>query len=316
MHDATVHPTENKATSPFIFGLRSAETIYVAPNKDALITSAAQIIDITWKPFFADGSPSAFIEASGQQLRFLAENPSIMGVFLAMEHQEMSIQSVLDALGHHATRKDIPEQVVAPNPLPETSSDSVCSKNSNSCFKGHVAQHFTDIDLLYKAMPLLSEKFTGSTYEEHPAVKAICDAWNGASPADRQAKGFNVYWGSKWSTEFIAGDREEPSTNAEELKSMGDSVMVIEDASIVIAFVFFKGQSEYIHTNGETTVPLAHGERFLSTKTDPERPLDQSIYSFRGLNALLNRMCEIDASSEGEHDWNILRLCGLLGVNI
>jgi hypothetical protein len=165
-----------------------------------------------------------------------------------------------------------------------------------------------NIDILYSVLPKLREQHTGDSYEDHSAVKALCDFWNNKVSKEEQAQGFNVYWYDMFEGSFAAGDPEEPNMQINDLKDMADSIFFVNEPHITIAFVFFKGKNHYEVKNNEVSVFLTNGDVLFSQTKIDSHPLDQSYYSHKGLCRLLNKMCETDAKSDDCTQWDFKRL--------
>ena len=176
------------------------------------------------------------------------------------------------------------------------------------------------IDVLYDVMPKLGEQIKeGDSYEEHPSVVSLCHFWNSKVPKNLQAQGFNVYFRNprKNKNYFVAGDPEEPSLFGEDLEKMAESMLFLNDDHIQIAFIFFKGREYYERKDREVSVFQCNGDVLLSQQEFDESPLDQALYSLKGLRSLLNEMCSIDCMSEGVDEWDFSKLFdfNLIGYN-
>jgi len=165
-----------------------------------------------------------------------------------------------------------------------------------------------NIDVLYTVMPKLKEPKQGDTYETHVSVSSLCEFWNSQLPPEYKAQGFNVYYYNPFKGSFISGDPEELVISDKDLEEMADSMLFINDKHIKIAFIFFKGREHYKRDKGYVSVIQADGDTLLTQQELEGHPLDQSYYSLKGLENLLNEMCSIDNMSEGVDDWDFARL--------
>jgi hypothetical protein len=91
-----------------IFGLFSDDTIYIQLSSDSdPAGKCIASVHIVWKPYFACGSLAPHLELEGGDLKFIAMFPEILGVFLNMKHQAITMKEVLAGIGRFAQRCDL-----------------------------------------------------------------------------------------------------------------------------------------------------------------------------------------------------------------
>jgi hypothetical protein len=124
-------------------------------------------------------------------------------------------------------------------------------------------------------------------YEAHPALKLLCDWWNGQAPDGSREAGFvRLYVWNDGDRIFNPCDPEEPALSTGQIDESPSFALFERDGMPSVLVRFFRGRrSNRGETGGYTTIFAADGSEAASIGLDPEE-VDEAYYSLVGLEHL------------------------------
>ncbi len=126
-----------------------------------------------------------------------------------------------------------------------------------------------------------------SDYEADPAVRSLCEWWNGVAPDGmRHARALRIYVWSDERRVFLPGDPEEPGLSADVLASQPTYALFQEPGKPTVAVVFLRGREHNVSLpNNSTQILFANGNPCYATSL-PKTVVDEAFYSAQGLRAV------------------------------
>ncbi|QWE98134.1 MULTISPECIES: hypothetical protein [unclassified Cupriavidus] len=124
-------------------------------------------------------------------------------------------------------------------------------------------------------------------YEAHPAVRQLCDWWNGRAPeGNREAGTVRLYVWSDLDRIFNACDPEEPAAQASQVDTWTSYALFEQPGMPTILASFFRGRRfNKDDGTGGTTVFAADGSEVMSLGLEVAE-VDEAYYSLVGLEYL------------------------------
>ena len=146
-----------------------------------------------------------------------------------------------------------------------------------------------DYDALVKALTAAGGEMPsrGSDYEADPAVRVLCDWWNGAAPDGmRHAGALRIYVWSDERRVFLPGDPEEPGLPADVLATQPTYALFQEPGKPTVAVVFLRGREHNVALpNGSTQIQFANGNPCYVIAL-PISVANEAFYPAQGLRAV------------------------------
>lgn len=146
-----------------------------------------------------------------------------------------------------------------------------------------------DYALLQRAVGLVSEKVAHDSinYENHPAVKLLCEWWNDNAPDGMRSAGlFRIYVWDAANRCFIAGDPEEPACLAEAMVHDPSYALFEQNGEPPVVISFLRGGAFNVEDSEGLKVFYANGETAYCIGLPPGSAWDESYYTMVGLLAL------------------------------
>ena len=123
-------------------------------------------------------------------------------------------------------------------------------------------------------------------YEQNPGLKLLCDWWNRHAPEDMRMAGvFRVYHWEAEDNIFIAGDPEEPATQADQMADTPSYAIFEQEGRIPVAVQFFRGRAFNTEDKWGVRTYYANGAEGWSIGCDLHE-VDEAYYSVTGLRRL------------------------------
>ncbi len=146
-----------------------------------------------------------------------------------------------------------------------------------------------DYDALVRALAAAGGEMpgAGSDCEGDPAVRILCDWWNGTAPNGmRHAGALRIYVWSDERRVFLPGDPEEPGLSAEVLATQPSYALFQEPGKPTVAVVFLRGREHNAALpNGSTQILFANGNPCCVIAL-PKTAVDEAFHSAQGLRAV------------------------------